>query len=257
VTDGADISPTAASQQPEPSQRRIAGLFAVAVIASVLLPRIPYGRNVLYPFALVGTWAHEMGHGLMAVLLGGSFERLEVYRSLGGVAYYQGLGDFAGALVAMAGLLGPAIIGGLVIVYGSRPAQARWVLAALGIAVLLSVLLVVRNGFGVVVLGVIGVVLVGLGFAAPDTVRIGLAQLIGVQLCLTSWGTLDYMFTSTFVRDGSTVDSDTQSIANALFLPYWFWGGLIAAVSFAIMAFAFYRAWIRPVRSGQPVLPAS
>jgi hypothetical protein len=253
VTDGAEDTRIESVPRPEPARPLILGFFGLAVVASVVLPRIPYGRNVLYPFALLGTWAHEMGHGLMAVLLGGSFEQLEVYRSLGGVAFYGGLGDFASVLVSAAGLLGPAILGAIVIVFGARASTARWVLAVLGVAVLVSVVLVVRNGFGVVALGLIGVALVGIGFAAPDRVRVGLAQLIGVQFCLASWGSLDYMFTSRFVRDGRTVDSDTQNIADVLLLPYWFWGGLIAALSFAIMAYAIYRAWIRPARE-QPAI---
>lgn len=246
VTDGAEISTTDVS--PDVPRQQLLGFFAAAVIASVVLPLIPYGRYLLYPFALLGTWAHEMGHGLIAMLLGGSFEKLEVYQSLGGVAYYRGLGDLESVLVATAGLLGPAILGAIVIVFGARPGVARRVLAVLGVAVLLSVLLFVRNVFGVVSLGLIGAALVGIGFVGAARLRVALAQLIGIQFCLASFGTLDYMFTSTFVRDGVTVDSDTQSIAEVLFLPYWFWGGLIAALSFLIMGFAIFRAWIRPAR---------
>lgn len=223
-------------------------LFWLAAAASVVLPRIPYGRNLLYPFALIGTWAHEMGHGLVTILLGGSFERLEVYRNLGGVAFSTGVGSFGGVLVSAGGLLGPAILGALIIVYGSRPKTARWVLAALGVAIVLSVLLFVRNGFGVAALGLTGAALVALGFRGPELARLAVTQLIGVQLCLAIWGTLDYLFTKNFVRGGQTFDSDTQNIADVLLLPYWFWGGLIAAISFAILTFAFYRAWIRPLR---------
>ena len=246
VTDGAERTPTAISPPAEVSRQQIGAFFAAAVVASVVLPRLPYGRNVLYPFALLGTWAHEMGHGLMAVLLGGSFERLEVYRSLGGVAFFGGVGDVGRVLVAAAGLLGPAIVGAVVIVYGARPSAARRVLLVLGVVVLVSVVLVVRNGFGIVALGLIGVALAGLGYFGPQLLRIALTQLIGVQFCMASWGTLDYMFTATFVRNGQTVDSDTQSIAEVLLLPYWFWGAVTAVLSFAIMGAAFYFAWIRP-----------
>ncbi|MGI9615337.1 MAG: M50 family metallopeptidase [Acidimicrobiales bacterium] len=253
MTDGAEILPTDVS--PDVPRQQLLGFFAAAVVASIALPLIPYGRYLFYPFALLGTWAHEMGHGLMAMLLGGSFEKLEVYQSLGGVAYYRGLGDFASVLVAMAGLLGPAILGAIVIMFGARPGAARRVLAVLGVAVLLSIVLFVRNAFGVVSLGLIGAALVAIGFLGPARLRVALAQLIGVQFCLTSLGTLDYMFTSTFVRDGATVNSDTQAIAEVLFLPYWFWGGLIAALSFLIMGYAIFRAWIRPSRQ-RPALDA-
>lgn len=247
MTDGAE--PVLTNNDDAPARSQLITLFWLAAVASVVLPRIPYGRNLLYPFALLGTWAHEMGHGVMAVLLGGSFERLEIYRSLGGVAFFAGVGSFGTVLVSAAGLLGPAIAGALVIVYGSRPRTARWVLLALGIVVALSVLLVVRNGFGILALSLIGAALVAIGVRWPGTVGLAATQLIGVQLCLASWGTLDYMFTKNFTRGGQTVDSDSQNIADVLLLPYWFWGGLIAALSVAILAFAFYRAWIHPYRS--------
>ena len=226
-------------------------MFWVAVLVSVVLPRIPFGRNLLYPFALLGTWAHEMGHGLVGLVVGGGFERLEIYRDLGGVAFIGGVGSLAGVLVSAGGLLGPALFGAAVIVLGARTGPARWVLAGLGLIVLLSAALVVRNAFGFVAMALIGAALVGIGLKAPDTARIGLSQLVGVQFCLASWGTLDYMFTKNFERDGRVVDSDTQNIADVLVAPYWFWGGVVAAASAALMFWAFHRAWIRPFRAAR------
>lgn len=255
MTDGADFPAIEAETDSGPNRNLLMSVFAIAVVASLVLPRVPYGRNLLYPFALLGTWAHEMGHGVAAVLLGGSFHRLEVYQNLGGVAFSSGIGSGAGVLVSAAGLLGPAIFGALVIVFGARPTTARWVLGVLAVTVLLSVLLVVRNGFGIASLTAIGVVLAAIGFRGPELVRLAFTQLIGVQFCLASWGTLDYMFTKDFSRNGTTIDSDTQNIADVLLLPYWFWGGITAALSFLILAFAFHRAWIRPYRSASPAEP--
>lgn len=232
-------------------------IFWISVAASLVLPRLPFARNIFYPFALLGTWAHEMGHGLMGAVLGGGFERLEIYSNLGGVAYTSGVGSLARVLVSAAGLLGPAIFGGLVIVFGSKTRASRFVLIVLGVVVLLSVVLVVRNTFGFIALTVIGVALTGIGLKAPDLVRLGLTQLIGVQMCLASWGSLDYMFTKNFQRNGRIVDSDTQNIADVLFAPYWFWGGVIAALSAAILGYSYYRAWIKPHRTLAEIVPGS
>jgi len=222
--------------------------FWAAVALSLVLPRIPYGRLLLYPFALLGTWAHEMGHGLTALGAGGSFRRLEVHRNLDGLAYSSGVGPFGRAVVAAGGLLAPAVAGGAVIVLGSRESTAPWILAGLAVAVLASVVLFVRNGFGVAALTLTGLALVPVAWSTPEAVRIFVAQLVGIQFCMASWGSLNYMFTRNFRRDdGSLADSDTQTIANVLLLPYWFWGGLIAAFSLLILAGAFYLAWIRPV----------
>lgn len=227
---------------------RLMALFWVAAAVSLILPRVPYGRHLLYPFALLGTWAHEMGHGLVAIVAGGSFNRLEIYQNLGGVAYSSGVGSLGRAFVSAGGLLGPALAGGVIIVLGSRDATARWVLAGVALLLALSLVLFVRNAFGWLALGVIAALLGVLAAYGPDGVKVFVAQLIGIQFCFASWGTLDYMFTRNFVRDGQVIDSDTQEIADVLLLPYWFWGGLIALLSFVIMASSFYIAWIRPLR---------
>ena len=223
-------------------------LFWAAVAISVILPRLPYGRTLLYPFALLGTWAHELGHGLTAIVVGGRFKRLEVHRNLDGLAFSSGLGGMGRAVVAAGGLLAPAVVGGAFIVLGSRQVTAPWILAGLAVAVLASVVLFVRNTFGLIALGVIGLLLVGVAWGAPELVRVFVAQLIGIQFCVASWGSLNYMFTKNFVRnDGTLTDSDTQTIANVLLLPYWFWGGLIAAFSLAILGASFYLAWLAPI----------
>jgi hypothetical protein len=230
------------------SDNRLLTYFWVAAAISVILPRVPYGRTILYPFALLGTWAHEMGHGLAAILVGGSFDRLVLYQNLGGTAYSSGIGTLGRAVVAGGGLLGPALAGGLIILLGSREITARWVLAGLSVALLLSLVLFVRNAFGWIALAVIAVLVGVVAVYGPEVARVFAAQLIGIQFCLASWGTLDYMFTRSFIRDGQIIDSDTQEIAEVLLLPYWFWGGLIALTSLGIMASSFYFAWVYPSR---------
>lgn len=247
-TIGDDLRNRFAEGLSEAGADRLMLFFWIAAAVSLILPRLPYGRQVLYPFALLGTWVHEMGHGLFAIVAGGSFNRLLIYQSLGGTAHFSGVGAAGRAFVAAGGLLGPAIAGGLIIILGSRESTARFVLAGLAVLLVLSLVLFVRNTFGWVALGLIAAVLGPLAFYGPDVARIFVAQLIGIQFCLASWGTLDYMFTKSFRRDGEVINSDTQEIAEVLLLPYWFWGGLIALISFAVMASSFYVAWILPLR---------
>ena len=45
----------------------------------------------------------------------------------------------------------------------------------------------------------------------------------------------DYLFTDTAQTAQGAAPSDVGQIANNLFLPYWFWGGLIAALSVLIL----------------------
>ncbi|MGE0706821.1 MAG: M50 family metallopeptidase [Planctomycetota bacterium] len=235
-------------------RRKLALSFLAAVVATVGLRHVPWGQYVLYPLALLGTWAHELGHGLTALLVGGRFEKLVIYSNLGGTAFSAAPG-WGEPLVSAGGLLGPAFAGGLLIVLGARERLAAGVLSGLALALWLSLLLWVRNLYGAVAIGALGAVVAGCAWWTPRLVRVFLAQLVGIQLCLASLSSFDYMFTQRFERDGQLVLSDTEAIARAipLPLPYWFYGALIAALSLAILGLAFYVAWIRPLRVDDPL----
>lgn len=243
---------TPATARPAKSGRdRLMSAFLLAALVSIALHFIqPWGRYALYPFALLATWAHEMGHGLAAIVLGGSFSRLELYSDLGGVAFHTAGGFFARPLVSMAGLLGPAVAGGGVIVLGARSERvARSVITVLALAVAISVIIWIRGIFGIVAMSLIAVVLGLLAARGGEMVKLFTTQFIGIQFCLGSLSDFDYMFTPGFTRDGHAMVSDTGAIAQSWLLPYWFWGGLVAALSILILVTAFYRAWVRPYRS--------
>lgn len=243
---------------PVPLERRtLARAFWVAVGVTLALYLVPFGRMLLYPFSLLATWAHEMGHGLSALMVGGRFASLHLFPDLGGVAYtYQPATMTAPALIAAGGLLGPAVAGGLTVLFSARPRLARLVLYVLAFLLLGSLVLWVRNPFGIA-----AVAGLGLGFGAVaryggDRLKLMLGQFTGIQLGLGSLSTFDYMFTPGFERQGVRQVSDTQAIAEQLLLPYWFWGGVVALLSLAILGGAFWLAWMRPGVSPRRAAPA-
>jgi hypothetical protein len=63
-------------------ERRLLSALAVLLI----LANVPYGRLLLYPFALFSTWVHEMCHGMAAMALGGDIEWLKIYPDTSGLA---------------------------------------------------------------------------------------------------------------------------------------------------------------------------
>jgi hypothetical protein len=236
------------AKKPAPEGRgHLVAAFWGAVLISVGLSFVPSGRYALYPFALLSTWAHEMGHGLTTLVVGGSFDHLELYSNLGGVAFSRGAsGAISGPLVSAGGLLGPAILGGLIVVLGAHKAVARRVLLVLSFLLVVSLVLWVRNLFGAVGVAGLAAGLGAIAWFAPEGVRLVVTQLCGIQLCLGSLSSFDYMFTKQFERDGKVMISDTQAIAEHLLLPYWVWGAIIAALSLLILLVAFYVAWVRP-----------
>ena len=99
----------------------------LAAFITVVLWQMPFGNFVLYPFTILSTWFHEMGHGLTAIALGGRFEKLMIFSNGSGLAYNSGhlaLGAFGRALVSTGGLMGPPIAGAALLM-ASRHASQR------------------------------------------------------------------------------------------------------------------------------------
>ena len=91
------------------AQRRLMGAVLASVLLTAALYALPFGRTLSYPLMLVSTLAHELGHGLMAWLLGGDFVRLEIFADGSGLATHRSTTTLASALVAAGGLVGPAV----------------------------------------------------------------------------------------------------------------------------------------------------
>jgi len=220
--------------------------FGLAVVISIVLGLVPWGRKVIYPFSLFATWAHEMGHGVGALITGNSFKELEIYQSLGGQALVGGADGWSQVVVSSLGLVGPPLLGAAVMIAGSRARTAPFVLASLAIVIALSALIWIRNLFGFVAMLAIAAGLALIARFGPALVRVVVAQLLAVQLALSAWSNRDYLFIEGFERDGFQV-SDTGRIAEELFLPYWFWGALLGGFGIVIIVWAFWVAWLRPL----------
>ncbi|MGB3756681.1 MAG: M50 family metallopeptidase [Rivularia sp. (in: cyanobacteria)] len=206
-----------------------------AAVATVVLWQIPYGDYILYPFSILATWFHEMGHGLAAIFLGGNFRQLEIFADGSGVATHGGrlfLGPIGRAFVAAAGLLGPPIAGAILILASRSFKTASISLKILGGFLLFSVLIWVRSLFGIVAILLLGLIILGIGIKGNRWFQGFSIQFLGVQACISTYHQLDYLFTPTA---GPLGVSDTGQIQRQLLLPYWFWGGLIAVASLVIL----------------------
>jgi hypothetical protein len=209
-------------------------LLTSAAIA--LVWQLPYGQMALYPLTLLATYVHEMGHGLMALLLGHQFHEMLLHADGSGMAVWQGNpGRLETALIAAGGLLGPTLAGvGLLLLSGSSR-LARTLLVVLALVLLASMALWSRNIFGLGFLLVWAVVLLLAARYLPAAGAAWTLQLIAITLCLSWFTDLDYMFSGQAVVGGVTHLSDSAVIAQALFLPYWFWGGLVALLSMLLL----------------------
>ena len=221
--------------------------LALIVIITIILWNSPLGF-VLYPFTLLATWFHEMGHGLAAMMVGGRFEQLVMYPDGSGVALTLrpiDMSRFGSAFISAGGPLGPAIAGGALIVASRWREGSTWALGLLAAALLLSTLLVVRSLTGWIVLPALALgILAAMRFASLPQRRL-LLQFLGLQACISTYTNLGYLFSRGGVIGGQLQASDTEQMARALFLPYWFWGGALTLAIAAIVFFSLRYAYRR------------
>jgi hypothetical protein len=234
-----------ASSTPGQEKQGLIWLITAAVV-TVLLWQFSWGNYVLYPFTILATWFHEMGHGLMASLLGGKFNQLLVFANGSGLAEHSvphSFGPFRHALVAAAGPMGPPIAGAGLILASRRFRSAQVSLVVLGTILLLSTLIWVRSIFGLMMIPALGVVTLLIGIYGSPRVRGFAVQFLGVQASISTYQQIDYLFSRGAVIGGREMLSDTAQIANSLLLPYWFWGGLITIVSLALLVQSLWMAY--------------
>jgi len=224
--------------------RRISTLGGLAVL-SIVLWQTSWGSLLLYPFTILATWFHEMGHGMAAILTGGSFERLLIHPDGSGVALSLQPADapvISHAFVSAAGPLGPPIAGALMIVATRSRRATKAALAALTAVLILSAIIWVRSLVGWIVLPLIALALLVVLRRGSGKVQEFTIQLLGVQACISTYQHMDYLFSAGGTIAGRAQRSDTAAIADSLLLPYWFWGGAISLTILIILTASLHFA---------------
>ncbi len=214
--------------------RQFLGLILAAII-TVILWQLPTGNYILYPFTILATWFHEMAHGLVALLMGGKFSKLLIFSDGSGAAYYSGplaMGAIGKVLVAAAGPMGPPIAGSVLILTSRSLKAASLTLKLLGCVLLISTGIWVRSLFGLITIPPLAAAVLAVAFKGSEQVQRLTVQFLGVQACISTYRQIDYLFS---YSAGPLGISDTAQIQQVLLLPYWLWGGLIAAASLLIL----------------------
>jgi len=211
--------------------------LVISVVLTLGLYFLPFGAWLAWPMILISTVAHESGHGLTALLVGGSFQSLHVYADASGVAHWSGgTSRLALAAVAAGGLIGPSVAAAGLFAAARSPRSARWALAALGVFLGVLSLVFVRNLFGFVFVGLLAAVALTVArFTKPETSQLTLV-FTAVQLSLSVFSRADYLFTPVAHTSQGAMPSDVANMADALWLPYWMWGLLCGGMSLAILA---------------------
>jgi len=204
---------------------------------------VPFGGTLLYPLTLLATFVHEMGHGITALLTGGTFSSLDVFANASGLAHTTSTHRWAGGLTALGGLLAPPIVGATLLAVSRGPRRSRVVLVAMAVFIVVSLVIWVRSTAAWVALPIDALVLGWFGVRASPRSRMVFAQLVGVSLAIDTWSGKGYLFTDEVTIDGQTIPSDIVNFAHAVSGPYLAWGFVVFVVSCALLACGLYAAW--------------
>jgi hypothetical protein len=224
---------------------RIALVVSAAVTLALYL--IPYGNYVAYPLLLISTLVHELGHGIAAVLVGGDFEKLQMWSNGSGVAWHTApRSGAAQAFIAAGGLCGPAVAAAGMFALAPKTERARWALGIFGGVLALALVLVVRNWFGaafcfILAASTLAIAIYGSAALAQQTLLF-----LAVQLALSVYSRGDYLFMQ-WAHTGASAEpmpSDSQHMAEAMGVgSYWFWGATCAVFSALMLLLGAYAFW--------------
>jgi hypothetical protein len=223
--------------------------LVISVVLTIALYAVPYGHHLAYPLMLLSTLVHELGHGIAAILMGGEFAEFRMWSNGSGVARSAVEPGAAHAFVSAGGLCGPAVAAAVFLWLGRSPVWAKRCLAAFGVFLLIALLLWVRGGFAIAFVGAVGAACVAIAvLTTAETAQIALV-FVATQLALSVYSRGDYLFMQWANTGAGKMPSDVQRMAEALGGPYWFWGGLCAAFSAAVLLAAGWL-YLRPSSRG-------
>ncbi len=217
-----------------------------AALLFLLLSRIPYGHFIQWPFVIVTTFVHEMGHGIAAILSGGKLLNIELYQNASGLARTQTIPGWRQAFIAGGGLVAPAVLGGMFIVAGkSRTASSR-VLLIFSLFILLSCVLWLRSGFGLIIMLPMGAGLLLIARKGSAMLQHFVIQFIGVHMLVDTFTrTLRYLFSSSVNVGGAQRHSDSAVIAQHLIGGQFFWACAIAILCLAIFYWSLRHSYLK------------
>jgi len=217
----------------EITKKRLRFLAGFAVYFALLW--FLWDTPFVYPLKIFVVLLHEISHGVMAVLSGGTIERIIITSNEGGLCQCPGGGRF---LTLSAGYLGSLLWGAAILVAARGRGRIPQIAAAvIGVIVIAVTISYVRNWFGLVFGVGFGGGLVAVAYYLPSDGISALLTALGLTSCL--YAILDI---KSDVIDRPEVMSDARMLAELTGIPTLVWGVLWIGVALLFSAWLFRRA---------------
>ncbi|WP_432144683.1 M50 family metallopeptidase [Streptomyces sp. bgisy084] len=207
--------------QPDPSLWLV---IATAVLAlGAVVPRTAWrlARNAV-------TIAHEGGHGLIALLTGRRLDGIRLHSDTSGLTVSRGKPTGLGmVLTAAAGYIAPSLLGlaGAALLAAGHITALLWGAAAL----LLAMLIMIRNAYGVLTVVLTGAAFVLVSWLTTPDVQAAFAYVVVWFLLLG--GVRPPFELQGKRRRGGAPDSDPDQLSRLTHVPAAVWLGLFHVVT--------------------------
>ena len=217
---------TLMSAQPDPPPLLVVVTAVVAL--AVVVARLPWriARNAV-------TIAHEGGHALVALLTGRRLHGIRLHSDTSGLTLSAGRPTGPGMILTLlAGYVAPSLLGlgGAWLLAGNRITLLLW----LAVALLLAMLVMIRNLFGVLSLLVTGGVVLAVSWYTSPEVQAAFAW---TSVWFLLIGGVRPVFELHRQRArGRMPQSDADQLARITPFPALFWVGVFLLVSVGALA---------------------
>jgi hypothetical protein len=190
----------------------------------------------IYPLKIFVVFLHELSHAAAGIATGGVVQRITLDPMQGGATYVKGGNAF---LMLSAGYLGSLLWGlALLLVARARPRLARSIVFGLGILLLGTSVLFVRNMFGFVFGLLFGFALLVAARKLPPG---------GLIVLLTTLGLTSALYALFDIRDdilsNPGLESDAHMLMELTGVPTLVWGFLWAGVALVLCFLAGRRIY--------------
>ncbi|WP_200209445.1 M50 family metallopeptidase [Micromonospora coerulea] len=209
------------SAQPDPPPLLV--LLTAVVALVVVATRLPWriARNAV-------TIAHEGGHALVALLTGRKLRGIRLHSDTSGLTLSAGRPTGPGMILTLlAGYVAPSLVGlaGAWLLAGNRITLLLWV----AVALLLAMLVLIRNVFGVLSLLVTGGVVLAVSWYASPQVQAAFAW---TSVWFLLFGGVRPVLELQRMRSrGRMPESDADQLARLTPFPALFWVTVFMLVS--------------------------
>jgi hypothetical protein len=220
-----DLWDTLLGAQPDPPGLLVLVTAVLALVVVSFRPLWRVARNAV-------TIAHEGGHALIALLTGRKLKGIRLEFDTSGLTLSAGRPTGPGMMFTLlAGYIAPSLVGlaGAWLLGGNRITLLLW----LAVALLLLMLINIRNVFGAVSVLVTGAIVFAVSWYASPQIQAAFAY-VGVWFLLI--GGVRPVFELQKLRSrGRMPESDADQLAGVTHVPALFWVGVFLAVDVAAL----------------------